>query len=114
MRCSKDRKRALDSASWWQCLGLVHFARLIVEGVVSRRLRWLGTPGSRSPMTGTQTVDWTSGDMFGIAFPACPEALGPDGPEFLTCALRLSGALCRTTVLRRSCALMSGCWAEPA
>ncbi|KHK89058.1 hypothetical protein [Novosphingobium malaysiense] len=44
-------------------------------------------------MTSTQTIDWAQGDMFGIAFPAHPEALKAGGPEFLTRAFRMSGAL---------------------
>ncbi len=44
-------------------------------------------------MTETAIIDWTRGDIFGLDFPAHPEALKAGGPEFLTRAFRASGAL---------------------
>ena len=42
----------------------------------------------------TETIiDWARGDIFGLDFPAHPEALKSGGPEFLTRAFRASGAL---------------------
>ena len=38
-------------------------------------------------------VDWARGDIFGLDFPAHPEALKSGGPDFLTRAFRASGAL---------------------
>ena len=44
-------------------------------------------------MTETTIIDWARGDVFGLDFPAHPEALKSGGPEFLTRAFRTSGAL---------------------
>ena len=44
-------------------------------------------------MTETTNVDWARGDVFGLDFPAHPEALKSSGPEFLTRAFRASGVL---------------------
>jgi hypothetical protein len=44
-------------------------------------------------MTEPMMIDWARGDIFGLEFPAHPEALKAGGPEFLTRALRTSGAL---------------------
>jgi hypothetical protein len=44
-------------------------------------------------MTDTTIMDWARGDLFGIDFPAHPEALKSGGPEFLTRAFRKSGTL---------------------
>jgi hypothetical protein len=44
-------------------------------------------------MTQTTITDWARGDIFGLDFPAHPEALKGAGPEFLTRAFRTSGAL---------------------
>lgn len=44
-------------------------------------------------MTETTITDWARGDIFGLDFPAHPEALQSGGPEFLTRAFRTSGAL---------------------
>lgn len=44
-------------------------------------------------MTETTIVDWARGDIFGLDFPAHPEALKAGGPEFLTRAFHRSGAL---------------------
>jgi hypothetical protein len=44
-------------------------------------------------MTETTTMDWARGDIFGLDFPAHPEALKSAGPEFLTRAFRASGVL---------------------
>ncbi len=42
----------------------------------------------------TETIiDWARGDIFGLDFPAHPEALKSGGPEFFTRAFRTSGAL---------------------
>ncbi|GGC12426.1 hypothetical protein GCM10011494_34050 [Novosphingobium endophyticum] len=44
-------------------------------------------------MTETAIIDWARGDIFGLDFPAHPEALQSGGPEFLTRAFRASGVL---------------------
>jgi hypothetical protein len=44
-------------------------------------------------MTDTTIMDWARGDIFGLDFPAHPEALKSGGPEFLTRAFRASGTL---------------------
>ena len=44
-------------------------------------------------MTATTITDWARGDIFGLDFPAHPEALKSGGAEFLTRAFRASGAL---------------------
>jgi hypothetical protein len=44
-------------------------------------------------MTEAKIIDWARGDVFGIDFPAHPEALKSGGPEFLTRAFRASGTL---------------------
>ena len=44
-------------------------------------------------MTETAIIDWARGELFGLDFPAHPEALQSAGPEFLTRAFRTSGAL---------------------
>jgi len=44
-------------------------------------------------MTQTMITDWARGDIFGLDFPAHPEALQGAGPEFLTRTFRASGAL---------------------
>ena len=44
-------------------------------------------------MTETTIIDWARGDIFGLEFPAHPDALQSGGPEFLTRAFRASGAL---------------------
>ena len=44
-------------------------------------------------MTEPKIIDWARGDMFGLDFPAHPEALKSGGPEFLTRAFRASGVL---------------------
>jgi hypothetical protein len=44
-------------------------------------------------MTETTIIDWARGEIFGLDFPAHPEALKSGGPEFLTRAFRTSGAL---------------------
>ncbi len=44
-------------------------------------------------MPETTIIDWALGDIFGLDFPAHPEALKSGGPEFLTRAFRASGAL---------------------
>jgi len=44
-------------------------------------------------MTENTIIDWARGDIFGLDFPAHPEALESGGPEFLTRAFRTSGAL---------------------
>ena len=47
------------------------------------------------------TIDWARGDIFGIRFPAHPEALRAGGPEFLTRALRMTGALAQDNSVTR-------------
>ncbi|WP_395397561.1 hypothetical protein WBP07_23745 [Novosphingobium sp. BL-8A] len=44
-------------------------------------------------MVETTSIDWARGDMFGLEFPAHPEALKSGGPDFLTRAFRKSGML---------------------
>jgi hypothetical protein len=44
-------------------------------------------------MNETTIMDWARGDIFGLDFPAHPEALKSGGPEFLTRAFRTSGTL---------------------
>ncbi len=44
-------------------------------------------------MTETAMMDWAQGDIFGLEFPAHPEALASGGPEFLTRAFRATGVL---------------------
>ena len=44
-------------------------------------------------MTETTIIDWARGDIFGLDFPAHPEALKASGAEFLTRAFRAGGAL---------------------
>ena len=38
-------------------------------------------------------IDWARGDIFGLDFPAHPDALQSGGPEFLARAFRKSGTL---------------------
>jgi hypothetical protein len=44
-------------------------------------------------MTDVTTIDWATGDLFGLPFPAHLEALQGGGPEFLTKAFRVGGAI---------------------
>jgi len=44
-------------------------------------------------MTENITIDWARGAIFGLDFPAHPEALKAGGPEFLTRAFRASGTI---------------------
>ncbi len=56
-------------------------------------------------MTETAIIDWARGDIFGLDFPAHPEALNAGGPDFLTRAFRSSGALAADNSVTRITAL---------